>query len=281
MLDCKIVLEFDERLMTALVLYKICITMLAVLGLSFVAEKISTRLAGLLSGYPIGTAIILHFYGLEYGVRFAADAAIYNLCGLLASQCFAYTYYRVSQRTGSLALTSVLALAGYMLPAFMISKINPTRLVAVVIAIVATTLFCILLRHNSSRPAARSRGWSAWLIGGRLIFTAVLVLVVTEFADIVGPEWAGLFSAFPVALYPLVFLLHREYGAETARIILGNFPYGLWSVIAYALTVSLVYPQYGVIWGTLLSFAVATMVLAVVGLKPFLQYWKRSGQNVG
>jgi len=82
--------------MTALLLYKICITMLAVLGLSFVAEKISARLAGLLSGYPIGTAIILHFYGLEYGAQFAADAAIFNLCGLLASLCFAYTYYRVS-----------------------------------------------------------------------------------------------------------------------------------------------------------------------------------------
>jgi len=53
--------------MTALLLYKISITVLAVLGLSFVAEKVSARLAGLLSGYPSGTAIILHFYGLEYG----------------------------------------------------------------------------------------------------------------------------------------------------------------------------------------------------------------------
>ena len=101
--------------MTALLLYKISITMLAVLGLSFVAEKVSARLAGLLSGYPIGTAIILHFYGLEYGAQFAADAAIFNLCGLLASQCFAYTYYQASKRTTSLVLTSTLALAGYIL----------------------------------------------------------------------------------------------------------------------------------------------------------------------
>ena len=57
--------------MTALLLYKLCITMLAVLGLSFVAEKISASLAGLLSGYPIGTAIILHFTDLntEQGSR--------------------------------------------------------------------------------------------------------------------------------------------------------------------------------------------------------------------
>jgi hypothetical protein len=83
-----------------------------------------------------------------------------------------------------------------------------------------------------------------------------------------------------VALYPLVFLLHREYGAETAQTILRNFPYGIWSVIAYSLTVSLAYPLYGVIWGTLLGFAVATAALAVLGIKPLLTYWNGSRQKV-
>ncbi len=261
--------------MTPLLLYKICITMLAVLGLSFVAEKISVRLAGLLSGYPIGTAIILHFYGLEYGAQFAADAAIFNLCGLLASQCFAYIYYRVSQRTSSLFVASMLALTGYLVPTLMVSQANPTRLTALVIAISATALFCFLFRGNKVKQMVTPQAWSARLVAGRLIFTASLVLIVTEFADIVGSSWAGLFSAFPVALYPLVFLLHREYGPETAQNILANFPYGLWSVIAYALTVSLVYPLYGVIWGTLLGFAVASIVLAtIVGIKPLLTYLK-------
>ena len=265
--------------MTALLLYKICITMLAVLGLSFVAEKVSARLAGLLSGYPIGTAIILHFYGLEYGAQFAADAAIFNLCGLLASQCFAYTYYCASQRTTSLSLVSVLALAGYLLPAFFVSQTNPTRLTALVIAVIATSLFCVLLRNNVAKKVTPSRAWSTRLVVNRLLFTAALVLVVTEFADIVGPSWAGLFSAFPVALYPLVLLLHREHGSEAAQTLLGNFPYGLWSVIAYALTVSLAYPLYGVVWGTLFGFAIATAVLAVVGIKPLLIYWKCLKQN--
>ena len=265
--------------MSALLLYKLSITMLAVLGLSFVAEKVSVRLAGLLSGYPIGTAIILHFYGLEYGAQFAADAAIYNLCGLLASQCFAYTYYRVAQKSASLVVTSALALAGYLLPALMVSQMNPTRLTALITAILATTLFCILLRGQRGKQLIASRGWSTRLVAGRLIFTATLVLAVTEFADTVGHGWAGLFSAFPVALYPLVFLLHREYGPETARTILGNFPYGLWSVIAYALTVSLLYPVYGVVLGTLLGFAVATAVLAVMGIKPLFAYWKSTRQT--
>ena len=265
--------------MTGLLLYKVCITMLAVLGLSFVAEKISVRLAGLLSGYPIGTAIILHFYGLEYGANFAANAAVFNLCGFLASQCFAYTYYRISHRTSSIARTSILALLGYLVPACIISQLNPDRLMALTIAIIATSLFCILLFSSKSQKVAIPRTWSTSLVAGRLIFTASLVLIVTEFADLIGPNWAGVFSAFPVALYPLVVLLHKEYGPETAQTILGNFPYGLWSVITYALTVSLVYPSYGVIWGTLVGFAAATAVLIVIGIKPMLLYLRRPRQN--
>ncbi|MBN1957383.1 MAG: hypothetical protein JXQ81_00315 [Desulfuromonadales bacterium] len=265
--------------MTVLLLYKIFITMFAVLGLSFVAEKISARLAGLLSGYPIGTAIILHFYGLEYGADFAAEAAIYNLCGLLASQCFAYTYYRVTERTASLFWPSLLALGGYLLPALMISQTKPSRPAALALAVFATAIFCILLRKHKMKKLETPRSWSSRLIAERLFFTAALVLLVTELADIVGSSWAGIFSAFPVALYPLVFLLHRESGPETVRTLLGNFPYGLWSVIAYSLTVSLVYPIYGVIWGTLFGFSVATAVLMIVGIKPLLNYWKDQGQR--
>lgn len=265
--------------MSTLLIYKICITMLAVLGLSFVAEKISTRLAGLLSGYPIGTAIILHFYGLEYGARFAADAALFNLCGLLASQCFAYVYYRATQRTASLVAPSCLALAAYLLPALILSQTEPSRLTALLVATLATALFCLLLRGSREKQKHAARSWSVRLVTGRLLFTATLVLMVTECADLVGPGWAGLFSAFPVALYPLVFLLHKEHGPETARAILGNFPYGLWSVIAYAMTVSLLYPVYGVIWGTLIGFAVATVVLAAMSLSPLLVYRRQAGEK--
>lgn len=253
--------------------------MLAVLGLSFVAEKISVRLAGLLSGYPIGTAIILHFYGLEYGAGFAAEAALFNLCGLLASLCFAYTYYRAAQRTASLFATSALALAGYLLPALVVSQTQPSRASALLTAVLATTLFCVLLRGQRKQQEQAAKAWSMRLVAWRLFFTAALVLAVTECADVVGTGWAGLFSAFPVALYPLVFLLHKGHGPATARVILANFPYGLWSVIAYSLTVSLLYPVYGVILGTLLGFAVATIVLAATSISPLLFYRKQPGQN--
>jgi hypothetical protein len=34
-----------------------------------------------------------------------------------------------------------------------------------------------------------------------------------------------------------------------------------------------------VIWGTLLGFVVATVVLAIMGIKPLLTYWKNPSQK--
>ena len=75
---------------------KIIVTVGMVLSLSAVAERVSPRVAGLLSGYPLGAAIALFFMGLEIGPDFAAQSAVYTLVGLVASQVFVYGYYRAS-----------------------------------------------------------------------------------------------------------------------------------------------------------------------------------------
>ncbi|MGS0468573.1 hypothetical protein ACU8V3_16690 [Cobetia marina] len=46
-------------------LLKLLISVAVVIGLSLIAERLSTRMAGLLSGYPLGTAITLGFIGVE------------------------------------------------------------------------------------------------------------------------------------------------------------------------------------------------------------------------
>jgi len=61
------------------------VTVLGVLSLSAVAEKVSPRLAGVLAGYPVGSAISLGFYGVEFGADFAGRCASHNLAGLVAS----------------------------------------------------------------------------------------------------------------------------------------------------------------------------------------------------
>ncbi|KPA19468.1 conserved hypothetical protein, membrane, partial [Candidatus Magnetomorum sp. HK-1] len=80
-------------LITGLLFYKILLTSIIVVCLAFVAEHISPKWAGLLSGCPTGTAITLYFYALENGLTFAGESAIFNVIGLVAMQMFIFCYY--------------------------------------------------------------------------------------------------------------------------------------------------------------------------------------------
>lgn len=72
--------------MDSLLLAKIATAIIAVVGLSLVAERVSPRVAGILSGYPLGTAIALFFIGIELGEPFAAASAP-RPCPVLSLRC--------------------------------------------------------------------------------------------------------------------------------------------------------------------------------------------------
>jgi hypothetical protein len=80
-------------------IYKLLLITAAVLGLTVIAERVSTKTAGFLAGCPLGTAIILFFFGLEISPEFASKSAVYNITGLVATLAFIYVYYKVSLST--------------------------------------------------------------------------------------------------------------------------------------------------------------------------------------
>lgn len=66
-------------------LAKLGLSVSMVLGLSAIAVRASPRIAGLLSGYPLGTALALFFIGLEISPTFATQSAVHTLAGFTAT----------------------------------------------------------------------------------------------------------------------------------------------------------------------------------------------------
>jgi len=99
----------------------------------------------------------------------------------------------------------------------------------------------------------------------RAAFAAGIIVAITAAAQAVGPAWAGLFSAFPTALLPLVLIVHMTYGKAHVHTIIKNFPHGIGSLVAYGVSVSYLYPAWGVGWGTLTAFGIATVYLLIYG----------------
>ncbi len=260
-------------ILSILNIIKIAAAVAMVLVLSFLAERVSPRFAGVFSGFPLGAAISLFFIGYEIGPEFAGQAAVYSTAGLTAILFFDYGYYWAARRTENLGrgrrIASALAvgLAAYFLAALVLERARVGLWAAVLITTTAVFLFDRLFRKVANAPL-RSQpriGWGTTLIRG--LFAGSVVVAVTMSAMAVGPGWAGLFSAFPITLLPFLVIIHYAHEPAYAYTILKNMPRGLMSLVIYCTAVSLLYPRLGVEWGTVAAYVPASVYLMIISLR--------------
>ncbi|MCW4153545.1 hypothetical protein OM427_28960 [Halomonas sp. 18H] len=244
-------------------LAKLLVSIGVVLGLSVIAERLSTRAAGLLSGYPLGTAIALFFIGLEISPNFAAESAVHTLAGFSATLALGGGYLLCGRRDG---LRGVLGgtlggLLAWGLMSLLLTRFDVNRLSGTLITLLAIVVFSWLYRRIPERAAPPRGGFSAAALALRAGLAAGIVFVITALAHVVPSSWAGVMAAFPVTMYPFLVILHLTHGAAPVATVIKHYPAGLGSLLCYALCVSLAYDTLGLAWGTLIGFAAATLWL--------------------
>lgn len=249
-----------------LIWFKFILTSVVVIGLSFIAEYISPRWAGILSGFPTGTAITLYFYGLENGLKFTGEAALHNMMGLIAMQMFIFCYYMGSKIvTKHNLLTSVITgFIGYFVSIFIISRFSIIPLYFVLIPGLSFCIFGFLLRKIKPSIIEKRIKVSWRVIFMRSGIAAIIVICITGVAGMVGETWAGLFSAFPTTLFPLLIIIHYSYGLDSALAIIKHVPEGLGSLLIYSLIIYFIYTSYpslGLYLGMTCAFSGAIVYL--------------------
>ena len=248
---------------STLILAKLGISVMVVLCLSLVAERVSPRVAGILSGYPAGIALNLFFFGYEISPAFSAQSALYTLIGLVATQSFVYFYYVASSKGRALGIwsASLLAIAGYLAVIWCIRQIPFGVVGATGLAICSIFFYIRLFRNVPDMIIAERIRITRTVMLVRAGSAAGIILLITWLAHLVGPAYAGLLAAFPSTLFPLMLIMHATYGAPTVHAMVKHFPSGLGSLIVYALTVHFVYERLGVWQGTIAAFVAATLYL--------------------
>lgn len=242
------------------------VAILFVIAMSLLAEYASPKIAGVISGYPTGSAIVLFFFGLEHGPAYAADGALYNMLGLSAMCVFVFVYWITSRSSlrYSCLLSSLAAFLAYLLVAYLLGKITWKITGALLLpAFSAFTLILVMKKVQNVRISNRIP-FRFSVIVWRALLAAVIILFITLLPYALPVHWAGLFSAFPSTLFPLLLIIHLTYDKLAVHTIIKNAPVGLFSLIFYSLTVHLVYPSMGIYFGTLIAYAVATLVLLFV-----------------
>ncbi len=258
-----------------IVVIKILVTSLMVLGLSWLSERVSPRVAGVFAGLPLGIAVSLFFIGVEQGPSFAAAASLSSIGGLGAAVVFCYAYWRFSAtlRRWNVVLTSVLSLPVFLAAAALIGMLPQNRWLLTAVTLVITGAALFEFRGIAeTNPADRKQvKVTPTILFVRTALATAIVLAITGLASVIGEKWAGLLSGFPITLYPVLLIVHATYSEREAHGIIQAFPYGIGSLVICAFAGSYLLVPLGVYWGMALSILLAAAYLTVVAL----MVWKK------
>ncbi len=237
-----------------------------VLALSFIAEKLSPKISGILSGLPIGSSITLLFFAIENGVDYVTHVALYNIHGLFAALSFCIGYYISTFYKGKfeIFLSLFISFIAYLFIALVISFIPPHIIFTPLVVIALMYIASIYFAKKENFPTVKRDKITISDLLFRSFLTIIIFLIVSSLPKIVPANIAGIFSAFPTILLPLLLIIHNLQ----ARTIIKNTPFGLSSVAIYSLVVYMTYSKIGILYGTLLAFC-ASLLFMVIQTKLF------------
>ena len=237
-----------------------------VMGLAFVAERIGTRIAGLLAGAPLSAVLIFFFVGRDMGIAYIVDSVPHGIASFSGTLVFVLVYYWTSSRLARFPALggAMAAIAAYLGIASVLATIPFTLASGTALTVFVIALSHWLLRKIDFAALVRPISYTAHLLLLRGGVAAALIITVIMLAEILGPRWTGLLVGFPTTLLPTLLIIHFTHGTAATHAMIRNFPVGMGSIILYILSVPHSFTLWGVYGGTAASLAVAFTYLSVI-----------------
>ena len=259
-----------------LIATKILVTFLTVVMLAVVARRYGPAWAGVLAGFPLGSAITLYFMGFELGSDFAAEGATHTLIGLTGSLALAISYLYASRRwhrPRHVWIPALVALSAFLATVAPLQYWNANWWQNTLIILALIAVASRLLRSVPDANVALNSDnlWQrpAPAILFRAVMATISVLGITALAHWLSPSQAGLLAAFPVSFFPTLIVLQLSYGAPVVAATVKQYPEGLVSMVIYVVSVTQIYPLLGLQLGTAAALLIATLYLFGYALVKF------------
>lgn len=246
--------------MTTLLALKLVLVPVFILAISLAGQRWGPGIAGWLSGMPVVAGPILFFMSVELGAAFAAEAAVATISAVCAATLFSLAYTWGAQRH-RWPLSYAGAAAAYVTSIAALYFLAPGFWLAIVASLTFITLAPSVfprVKGGTAPPAMQKAELLARMAAG-----VILVLLVTHFANQMGPRWSGLLAMFPVMGSVLAVFTHRHAGAAfTTKLMVGSMA-GFYAFIAFCAALAVTLNA----WGTAGSFSFAiACTLSVQGV---------------
>lgn len=239
-----------------LLVAKLTLTPILIGGISYAARRFGPRAGGALAGLPWTSSTVSVFLALEHGDVFAKGAARGTESAVPAVIVFCFVYALAARAGWYVSLP--LGIAAFLASIFIAVRLwDPGIIAGFAVSLIALIL-AVITFPRSALKAGRPPP-PPWDIPMRMIAATSLVVLLTAFANALGPDWTGALSPFPVFASVLGVFIHRHDGPDAARGFLWGVLMGLISFATFFLVVGTMLTKYT------LPVTYAAAALAAVG----------------
>lgn len=200
-------------------LIKLTLMPLLIAGVTLSVRRWGAGLGGWIGGFPWVAGPISFFMAWEQGSTFAANTIPSALMGAIGTFFFAYFYASLSRRWSWLP-TLLASYGAFFVVAIIAFYFTPPLLWGIVISlsVLSTVLYFFPKPSQADVPPRQPR----FDIPLRMLVATLFVLILTQAAERLGPEWSGILTPFPIMTSTLAVFTHAQQGSTaTIRIMYG------------------------------------------------------------
>jgi hypothetical protein len=259
--------------MDPLLVAKLLLTPILIGAISVAARHFGPRVGGALAGLPWTSSAVSIFLALEHGAAFAQDAAWGTESAVPAVVVFCSVYALLARRGWYVSLPA--AILAFLAAVFVAVRFwAPSILEGFLVSIAVLVLAIVTFPRRALAPQRAPA--PVWEIPLRMVAATLLVLALTGFAKMLGPDWTGALSPFPVFASVLGTFIHHRDGPDAARRFLWGVMMGLISFATFFLAVGTLLEQ----WGLVVTYLFAAGVALIASLASWLT-WLRLRSKQG
>lgn len=244
--------------------FRMVATAAVVMAVTWAVDRFGPLIGGALAGLPVVIGPGFYFLSLHATPAFVGNAASHSLWSLCGTQVFILTYMACARSRG-VAMSLACAGIAWAVVAVAVSRLPPTPVVglAVFAAVTAAAIWLGARLALGTTPARPSIDWTTLVMRGGL--AGLLVAVVTAVSSRIGPEFSGIFLAFPIGFGVLAVTLHEKLGAANAIGTLNAAIKGATGLAVFSAAFALLLPHLGYGWSLLLATVIScSLTLALV-----------------
>ena len=234
----------------------------AVAGALLLGEKFGGRIAGIIIGLPVVSALGLFFIGFTQSAAVAAEAVTVMPLTLATGLLFMLSFIKFYERFGLVKSLLASTLLFFLITGIAVAALNLADIyVNAVIYLLALAAAAFLVRDYPEKAAKKVAGKKQFLL--RSIFAGTMVMAAVVVAKLANPHLGAIVAAFPASYFSTALISAGSHGVEFTKTIVKGIPPATLGTLLFYFTAYATYPTAGIYAGTVAAYS-ATLAFVII-----------------